>query len=476
MATPNSVKNKIQVLIESANATTGKSDNNLTDGVHSLIAGFGQGSGSGECSGNHVIEVEELPTEDIDETALYKVGDSYYIPVKELSDVLLVKSGRLSSVVDQYKGYGFTVELYYSDNVENIPANERREFSQADLLLPAYYDATTNDVRCYKDGNWLSASTITGATNGGAITDASEAVTNGYYYALIKRWESITPTTEEKTVTPTKSTQIVKPSSAKSLLSQVTVNPIPSTYIYPSGTYPVYSNGIYNVSSYSLVDVKVQDSPQPIEIGTVSTLEALSGVGGIYKYTGESTKDYINGGLYIVESGNGYNVRRLGTTSLKSLYLDPMPYTNFLEGKAWENGTNSHIFAEYSDGTAIDIGTLKLSYVSGTGGFYNIVGTHRFTVKYTDKWGDYAQTTYDVTVFADNGSTVSFKINGARYYTDEGMSWATWVASAYNTGGYTVEAGTNLVKSASGNVLSTSTGASVYGNASIENGGAYTHS
>lgn len=47
MATADSVKNKIQGLINTANATTGKADTDLTSAVGALIAGFGQGGGGG---------------------------------------------------------------------------------------------------------------------------------------------------------------------------------------------------------------------------------------------------------------------------------------------------------------------------------------------------------------------------------------------------------------------------------------------
>ena len=43
MATADSVKNKIQGLIDSANASTGNADTDLTSAVNSLIEGFGQG-------------------------------------------------------------------------------------------------------------------------------------------------------------------------------------------------------------------------------------------------------------------------------------------------------------------------------------------------------------------------------------------------------------------------------------------------
>ena len=45
MATIEQVKNQMQTLLNNANATTGKTDTTLTNGVNSLINGFG-GSGT----------------------------------------------------------------------------------------------------------------------------------------------------------------------------------------------------------------------------------------------------------------------------------------------------------------------------------------------------------------------------------------------------------------------------------------------
>ena len=59
MATAESVKNKIQGLIDSANATTGNSDADMTTAVASLIAGFGSSgdsSGTAFYTGTHVWE------------------------------------------------------------------------------------------------------------------------------------------------------------------------------------------------------------------------------------------------------------------------------------------------------------------------------------------------------------------------------------------------------------------------------------
>lgn len=45
MATADSVKTKLQGLIDKSNRVTGSADATLTDAVGSLIAGFGQGGG-----------------------------------------------------------------------------------------------------------------------------------------------------------------------------------------------------------------------------------------------------------------------------------------------------------------------------------------------------------------------------------------------------------------------------------------------
>lgn len=52
MSTIQSIKGQLQELIDSANATTGNADTNLTDGVNSLIEGYGSGGTTGGSSGN----------------------------------------------------------------------------------------------------------------------------------------------------------------------------------------------------------------------------------------------------------------------------------------------------------------------------------------------------------------------------------------------------------------------------------------
>lgn len=63
MVMAESVKAKLQGLISLANATTGKTDTDLTAAVNALIAGFGQGGSSGGTSGIYMAKI--TPAEDV---------------------------------------------------------------------------------------------------------------------------------------------------------------------------------------------------------------------------------------------------------------------------------------------------------------------------------------------------------------------------------------------------------------------------
>lgn len=62
---------------------------------------------------------------------------------------------------------------------------------------------------------------------------------------------------QSKTATPTKLTQEIVPDSGK-VLSKVTIEPIPSQYIIPSGILNISTNGTHDVTSKATVNVNVE--------------------------------------------------------------------------------------------------------------------------------------------------------------------------------------------------------------------------
>ena len=68
------------------------------------------------------------------------------------------------------------------------------------------------------------------------------------------------PNLQDKEVTPTKQTQVVNYDEEYDGLNQVTVKPIPSEYIIPSGVLEITENGSKDVTEYSSVNVNVASS------------------------------------------------------------------------------------------------------------------------------------------------------------------------------------------------------------------------
>ena len=89
-------------------------------------------------------------------------------------------------------------------------------------------------------------------------TTASQIAVSSGYYTGGNIMVAAVPT-QSKTVTPTSSAQNIIPDSGK-FLSKVTINAIPSTYIQPTGTKTITTNGTHDVKSYTSVSVSVASS------------------------------------------------------------------------------------------------------------------------------------------------------------------------------------------------------------------------
>lgn len=93
---------------------------------------------------------------------------------------------------------------------------------------------------------------------------------------------------QTKTATPSTSTQTITKDSAYDALGQVTVNPIPSNYVIPTGTIQISGNGTYNVSQYASAEVNAASTINN-QNKTITPSESQQTVSADSGYTGLGT-------------------------------------------------------------------------------------------------------------------------------------------------------------------------------------------
>ena len=178
---------------------------------------------------------------------------------------------------------------------------------QAVTLQNKTVNPSTTSITVIKDAGYTGLGTVTvnaiqtetkTVTENGTVTP-----TSGKFFSqvTVSVQTGTAINNQNTTVTPNTTTQTISAEEGYTGLGTVTVEPIPSAYIIPSGTKTITSNGSTDVTTFATVSVNVQPNLQGKSINpseTAQTVSADSGYDGLSTVTINAiSSTYVGSGI-----------------------------------------------------------------------------------------------------------------------------------------------------------------------------------
>ena len=263
------------------------------------------------------------------------------------------------------------------------------------------------------------------------VNNSSIVPTSGKYLSKV----TASLPMQTKTATPTKASQSITPDSTYQGLSSVTVNPIPDSYIIPTGSTTITTNGTVNVTSYASAVVNVQPELQSKEATPSTTEQTVTADTGKYGLSSVKIK-----AIQTEEKTATTNNSSITPTSGK--YLSKVTVSLPMQAKTVTPTTTAQTITpdtSYQGLSSVSIGAIPSNYIIPTGtktittnGTYDITANASAVVNVQPSLQE-KTVTANGTVTPDNGyyglskvtvNTPEFKIAyGTTAPTDTSKLW-----------------------------------------------------
>lgn len=415
-----------------------------------LIMNKNQGGG-GECFGNHVIEVDQLPTEDIDENALYKCAGMYYKYGVVVDNIILSLGSGLNLPFLDEAEVAVTVDIIPTKTTENIKETDIEGDGSQGIAF--YYIEDENNLFIYvKDGGWVTFAQLINMEElpfGGFIADESEIIDAGIYIVGVNGW---------------------------------------SAYRSVRGAVTVEANGEYDISDFEKVKVDVPNNTiyGKWDLWHYNTIESSHDVNFTTFWNGKLVK------CVKMRYVSGIGSTHLWYTKEDGSEIDACSTGQWYGGDWGDDGKYADTdVTRYVDfGTEPQIVSSKfMEFIADCHQISNVINDVQTPeemdmilenadvgtiIRYDGVTGDTYTNGFLYIVQQEDSNLITFTIEGKEYQAEDGMTWLAWVNSDYNTYGYSCPGEDyNVIGKSAMNAVATSGGTYVFGTDSIIAGEAY---